>query len=184
MTAAWEEALRVDLLAPVALCAQCISLMDRGTRAKIINLSGGGAAAARPNFSAYATAKAGLVRFSETLAEETREMGIDVNCVAPGAMASAMTDAILHAGPRLAGAKEHDNAAHLRREPESKMERAVDVCVFLASPASDGITGKLISAVWDPWETLPEHVDQLGKTDIYTLRRILPADRGFNWGER
>ena len=47
---------------------------------------------------------------------------------------------------------------------------------------SDGITGKLISAVWDPWENLPEYLDDLKKSDIYTLRRIVPEDRGKNWG--
>jgi 3-oxoacyl-[acyl-carrier protein] reductase len=62
------------------------------------------------------------------------------------------------------------------------MERGVSLCVFLASQDSDGITGKLISAVWDPWESLPKHIDDLRDSDIYTLRRILPMDRGKDWG--
>ena len=48
---------------------------------------------------------------------------------------------------------------------------------------SDGITGKLISAVWDPWEHFPEHLEDLQKTDIYTLRRIVPKDRAQSWGD-
>ena len=55
--------------------------------------------------------------------------------------------------------------------------------VFLASAASDGISGKLLSAVWDPWETLASHRDDL-RSDIYTLRRIVPKDRGLPWGNR
>jgi 3-oxoacyl-[acyl-carrier protein] reductase len=51
--------------------------------------------------------------------------------------------------------------------------------VFLASPASDGITGRLIAALWDPWEKLGTVKDDL--SDIYTLRRITPEDRGKNW---
>ena len=56
------------------------------------------------------------------------------------------------------------------------------VALFLASAHSDGITGKLISAPWDPWEELPAHADDLGISDVYTLRRIVPADRGLSWG--
>jgi hypothetical protein len=56
--------------------------------------------------------------------------------------------------------------------------------VFLGSAASDGITGRLLSAVWDPWEQLPSHRQDLDRSDIYTIRRIVPKDRGFPWGER
>ena len=47
--------------------------------------------------------------------------------------------------------------------------------------ASDGITGKLLAAIWDPWEELPARLADLQTTDVYTLRRILPADRGLPW---
>jgi 3-oxoacyl-[acyl-carrier protein] reductase len=60
-------------------------------------------------------------------------------------------------------------------------EEAAALAVFLASPASAGITGRLISAVWDTWRGLPEHIGDLRASDIYTLRRIIPADRGKNW---
>ena len=53
---------------------------------------------------------------------------------------------------------------------------AAALCVFLASAASDGITGKLISAQWDPWKD-PEKFRALAAGDIYTLRRIVPEDR-------
>jgi hypothetical protein len=56
------------------------------------------------------------------------------------------------------------------------------LALFLASAASDGITGKLLSAVWDPYAELPQHLDDVTKTDIYTLRRIVPKDRGLKWG--
>ena len=64
------------------------------------------------------------------------------------------------------------------------MSKGADLAVFLGSAASDGITGKLLSAVWDPWETLPEHRTELNASDVYTLRRIVPDDRGFKWGNR
>jgi 3-oxoacyl-[acyl-carrier protein] reductase len=185
--AAWERTVRVNLLAPAALCRLAAAWMRRpadGLRAKIVNVSGGGATAPRPRFSAYATAKAGLVRFSETLAEEVGPWGIDVNCVAPGAMFSAMTEAVLAAGPASAGAREYAQAERSREEGRRAAGRAESLCLFLASPASDGITGKLLAAVWDPWETLADHREDLEGTDVYTLRRIVPGDRGLKWGER
>lgn len=176
----WEDTLRVNLLSPVDLCRRCVPLMIQ-TGGKIVNISGGGAAGPRPRLTAYAAAKAALVRFSETLAQETLAFGIDVNCVAPGAMNSTMTEEILAAGPTCAGEKEYNDALRIREQGAQGMQRATALCVFLASAESDGITGKLISAAWDPWETLDEHREDLQRTDVYTLRRILPHDRGMQW---
>jgi hypothetical protein len=64
------------------------------------------------------------------------------------------------------------------------LEKGAQLAVYLGSAESDGITGKLLSAVWDPWESLAEHRDDLQKSDVYTLRRIVPKDRGMSWGER
>jgi 3-oxoacyl-[acyl-carrier protein] reductase len=185
--AAWERTVRVNLLAPAALCRLAATWMRRpadGLRAKIVNVSGGGATAPRPRFSAYATTKAGLVRFSETLAEEVGPWGIDVNCVAPGAMDGSMTSAVLRAGAELAGPLEHKQALAVREHGPGAAQRAASLCVWLASAASDGLTGKLLAAVWDPWETLADHRKDLEGTDVYTLRRIVPRDRGLKWGER
>jgi 3-oxoacyl-[acyl-carrier protein] reductase len=181
---AWHATLQVSLLAPVALCRLCVPWMAQHGCGKIINLSGGGGTSPRPNFSAYATAKAGLIRFSETLAEETRHLGIHVNCVAPGAMSTSLLAAVLKAGPGMAGQREYEQALKVCESGGANPERVASLCVFLASADSDGITGKLISAVWDPYESFSEHLEDLQKTDIYTLRRIVPKDRGFDWGER
>jgi NAD(P)-dependent dehydrogenase (short-subunit alcohol dehydrogenase family) len=180
---AWKETLQVDLLAPVALCRLFIPWMANQGRGKIINLSGGGAAGPRACFTAYATAKTGLVRCSEILAAETKSLGIDINCVAPGAMATSLLTDIMEAGPQRAGPREYEQAQRVLQSDEDQRQRAVALCVFLASTASDGITGKLISAVWDPWVSLPDHLGDLEKTDIYTLRRVVPPDRGLGWGE-
>ena len=55
--------------------------------------------------------------------------------------------------------------------------------VFLASNESDGITGKLISAIWDNWKDWPNYLNELKNSDAYTLARIVGRDRGFNWGD-
>jgi hypothetical protein len=49
--------------------------------------------------------------------------------------------------------------------------------VFLASADSDGISGRLLSALWDDWAGLPAQRDALMAGDLYTLRRIVPEDR-------
>lgn len=182
---AWERTLRVNLLAPVALTRACLPLMrDLPRRGKLIFVSGGGATGPRPRFSAYATAKCGLARLAETLAAELRDTGIDVNSVAPGSMPSAMTREIMSAGPLVAGTHEVEQARRLLENAASPVSRAAALIGWLASSESDGVTGRLLSAVWDPWETLADHTTDLDASDIYTLRRIVPKDRGRSWGDR
>jgi NAD(P)-dependent dehydrogenase (short-subunit alcohol dehydrogenase family) len=149
---------------------------------KIIQLSGGGATSPLPMLSAYATSKAAVVRFMETLAEETRSHRIDVNCIAPGALNTRLLDQFIAAGPEQIGAEFHARAVRQKEQGGAPLGQGAALAVFLGSAASDGITGKLISAVWDPWTQLPEHREDLRRTDVYTLRRIVPQDRDLSWG--
>jgi len=179
----WQRTQQINLLAPIMLCRNLLPNMIRHQYGKIICLSGGGAATSRPNFSAYAVAKAGLVRFSEILADEVKNYNITVNCIAPGMMNTALLAEVLAAGPEKAGKKEFNSVEQKISQPKNDTQAAVDLCVYLAAAESHKITGKLISAVWDPWQNLAEYNDDLVNSDIYTLRRIVPKDRGKNWGE-
>jgi 3-oxoacyl-[acyl-carrier protein] reductase len=174
----WQRTLQVNLLAPVALCRLAIPWMGRG--GAIVNLSGGGATGPRANFTAYGTAKAALVRFTETLAQEAAPLGIRVNAIAPGAMNTEMLEAVLRAGAGQAG-PEYERAVAQKQKGGQAPDQAAALAWFLASRESEGITGRLISAVWDPWERLAAHAGELGGSDIYTLRRITPEDRGKQW---
>ncbi|QDO96354.1 SDR family oxidoreductase [Ferrovibrio terrae] len=176
-----RAAFEVNLFAAIALCNAAAAAMPARGGGKIICFSGGGATAPRADFSAYASTKAALVRYCECLAVETRDTGIDVNCIAPGAALTRMTREIFAAGAGV-NAKERQAVETAAAGTEDTLGRAADLCAFLASPRSHGITGKLISAVWDPWPSLAEHIDDLQAKDIYTLRRIVPADRGLTWG--
>ncbi len=179
---AWEETVRVNLLVPVALARALVEPLAAARRGKIVNISGGGASGPRANFSAYAVAKTALVRFTETFAEEVRACNIEVNAIAPGTLASAMTEAVLAAGEARSGEREMALARKAQSgEAAAALEKAAGLCAWLASPASDGITGRLIAALWDPWETLGRHAAELAGSDIYTLRRVLPKDRGKDW---
>lgn len=179
----WIRAIQINLLGAVLLSRAILPHFKRLARGKIIQLSGGGATNPLPGLSAYATSKAAVVRFVETLAEETRANHIDVNAIAPGALNTRMLDEFLAAGPDRIGRAFHERLLQQKREGGVPLAKGADLAVFLGSSLSDGITGKLISAVWDPWESLPNHLDDLNNSDVYALRRIVPKDRGLTWGD-
>jgi NAD(P)-dependent dehydrogenase (short-subunit alcohol dehydrogenase family) len=182
----WQEWLRtieINLFGSVMLSRAILPHFKHARRGKIIQLSGGGAANPLPNLSAYAVSKAAVVRFVETLADETRQHHIDVNAIAPGLLDTRMLSDILEAGPEKIGPAFYERTMRQKMDGGVPLGRAADLAVFLGSTLSDGISGKLISAVWDPWQSLPGHLDDLNGTDVYSLRRILPKDRGLSWGD-
>jgi len=150
-------------------------------RAKVIAFSGGGATKPRANFSAYGVAKTGVVRLIETIAEELRDQPIDLNSIAPGAINTRLTDEVLALGPKLAGAAEYAAAQKQKASGGASLDKALGLVEWLLSPASDGISGRLLAAPWDPWSTLNSHKAALANSDIYTLRRIVPEERSQNF---
>ena len=131
--------------------------------------------------SAYAASKAALVRLTENLALELSGAGVDVNAIAPGALNTRLLDEMLAAGPARRGDEFYEGALRQRETGGNSLEYAAALSVFLASAASDGISGRLISAVWDDWASLAGRRTELAAGDVYTLRRIGPADRGLSW---
>ncbi len=170
--AAWKRTVEIDLFGVALPCRAFIPLMKRRGAGKIVNLSGGGATGPRPFFSAYAAAKTAVVRLTETLAAELAPFHIDVNAIAPGAVKTRLTSETVNAGPNVIGAEAHTEAVRVDREGGVSPELAAELCLFLASTACDGITGRLISAQWDDWKTLPSRREELGMSDLFTLRRI------------
>jgi 3-oxoacyl-[acyl-carrier protein] reductase len=175
---AWVDAIRINLLGTALMCRAVLPLMRSQGFGKIINLSGGGATAPLPRISAYAASKAAVVRLTETLAEEARDAGIDVNAIAPGALNTRLLGEALEAGPEKLGREFYERSLKQQAEGGVPLEKGAALAAFLASAQSDGITGRLLSAPWDNWARLPEWRDQLAASDIYTLRRIVPRDRG------
>jgi 3-oxoacyl-[acyl-carrier protein] reductase len=181
---AWRQAIEINLIGTAACCHAVIPILKRQKHGKIVLLSGGGATKPMAFYTAYAASKAAVVRLGETLAVELRDFNIDVNSVAPGAMNTQMFEDALAAGPQKIGQANYDLLLKQKQSGGVPPEKSAELCVFLSSDASNGITGRLISAVWDPWERLPELSTQLSASDIYTLRRIVPGDRGKDWGEQ
>lgn len=180
----WIEAIEVNLFGSVLMARAVVPGMKAQGSGKIIQLSGGGATNPLPRITAYAVSKAAIVRFAESLAEELREFHIDVNAIAPGALNTRMLDDVLSAGPQRVGQEFFNRSLQQKRAGGSGLQRGADLAAFLASSASDGITGKLISAVWDDWAQWPTHKAELAASDVYTLRRIVGRDRGMSWGDK
>ncbi len=175
----WSATVRANLDGTYfAIRAFHPSLARAPRRAKIVCFSGGGATKARANFSAYAAAKTGVVRLVETIAAEAHGQPLDINAVAPGAINTRLTDEVIALGPRVAGQAEYDTAVKQKAAGGAPLDRALGLVDFLLSEKSDGITGRLLAAPWDPWPTLDRHAAALAASDIYTLRRIVPEERG------
>ena len=167
----WVQALEINLLGTVFAMRAALPPMLARRKGVIINFSGGGAVSPFPCFSAYATSKAAVVRLTETTAEEVKEFGIRINSIAPGAVNTRLLDQVLAAGER-AGKEFYAKSLAQKSNGGTPPEKAAELAVFLASPAGAGITGRLISAVWDDWKSLPERAPELGRSAMFTLRRI------------
>jgi NAD(P)-dependent dehydrogenase (short-subunit alcohol dehydrogenase family) len=168
----WEDTFRVNLFGPGRLIQAVLPEMLARRRGKIINFSGGGATGPRPHFSAYAASKAALVRLTETLALELEPYNIQVNAVAPGAVNTNMLEEILAAGEK--AGPEYQQALERARVGGTPAALACELVVFLASPASGSLTGKLISAPHDPWRQWAGKDRELNATPLYTIRRLDP----------
>jgi NAD(P)-dependent dehydrogenase (short-subunit alcohol dehydrogenase family) len=168
---AWVQTIETNLIGTVHLARAVLPTMKERGHGKIILFSGGGAAYARPYFTPYSSSKAALVRFAESLAQELESANIQVNAIAPGPvnsrMWSEMRAASASGGPAL--------LQELKRMEETggtSPERAAGLAAFLASDRSNGLSGRLLSAVWDDWEHLEGHIEKIASSDVWTLRRV------------
>ena len=178
---AWFETIRINLLGTLLVAqAACRRMIQRKSKGSVVLLSGGGAGGPFPNYTSYACSKVAVVRLVESLALEVVEHGIRVNCVAPGFVATRMHEQTLAAG-EAAGL---DYLARTKTElakggvPPSVAARTI---AFLLSPAAEAITGRFVAATHDHWEQWPEHLAEIRGSDLFTLRRIVPRDRGMDW---
>jgi len=171
----WANTFSVNLFGPFLLCQAVLPHMIRAGRGKIINFSGGGATSPLCRFTAYGVSKTAVVRLTETLAEEVKEFNIQVNAIAPGAVDTKLQDSVLAAGER-AGYLLH-RIRRLRETGEGGTPREVpaELAVFLASDDSRNLTGRLISAPNDKWESwTDERIAQVMSQPWFTLRRMDP----------
>jgi NAD(P)-dependent dehydrogenase (short-subunit alcohol dehydrogenase family) len=176
----WFEAVKINLYGTFLCIKAVLPVMMKKKSGKILNFSGGGAVSPRPHFSAYGASKAGVVRLTETLAAEFKDYNIGFHAIAPGAVNSRMLEQVLTAGAA-AGKEELAKALKQKSEGGVPPQRVAELAVLLASSQSDGLSGRLISLPWDDWENISRHTADIMSSDIYTTRRIVPRDRGYDW---
>lgn len=168
----WKSTVDINLMGTVTCTKFVLPYMIKAKKGKIINLSGGGSGGPpTPTISAYVTSKVAVVRFAEVIAEEVKEHNIQVNSIAPGAVNTRLLDQVLAAADKL-DKKFLERSIKQRETGGTPPEKAAQLALFLASDDSDGLTGKLISAVWDDYQNFSKKLDEINRTQIYTLRRI------------
>lgn len=177
----WKLTFEINFYGTLNFCHTLIPYFKKQNHGKIINLSGGGGTNPRPLFSSYSCSKTAIIRLTENIAEEYKSNNIFANSVAPGAMNTRMLTEVLEAGSDIIGEQNFQQSLKQKETGGIPPIKAANLCLYLASNESDGVTGKLISAVWDDWQTLKERLDIVNKSDMYTLRRITSKDRGYNW---
>jgi 3-oxoacyl-[acyl-carrier protein] reductase len=133
----WDQVIRVNLEAAFRLMRAALKPMMRAKQGRIISITSVVGAIGNPGQANYAASKAGLVGMSKALAQEVGSRGITVNCVAPGFIQSAMTDAL----------PEAQKQALLGRIPAGSLGSGEDVAaavVYLASREARYVTGQTL----------------------------------------
>jgi NAD(P)-dependent dehydrogenase (short-subunit alcohol dehydrogenase family) len=172
----WMAAVRTNLFGAYLVAKNAVPLMRAERRPRIIMLSGGGAFDPMPRVSAYGVSKAAIVRLVETLAVELAPRNIAVNAVAPGFVATEIHQATLAAGPERGG-QHYDKTARLVSEWDDSMDVPVDCVRYMLSEAAARLTGKTISARYDPWgePEFDQRIDQVIASPLYTTQRTVPV---------
>ena len=180
-TEGWLKTIGINLGGTFICMKNVLPTMIKNRKGKIVNMSGGGAASPFPRFTAYGTSKAGVVRLTETLAQEVLEHGIDINAIAPGGVNTRMLNQVLEAGETAVGSEFYAKSVRQQQEGGVPPLQIGELALFLASSESDGLSGKLVSLLWDDWKGIPERLEKVMSSDIYAMRRIVPSDRGYDW---
>jgi NAD(P)-dependent dehydrogenase (short-subunit alcohol dehydrogenase family) len=132
----WQQVLDVNLTAPLACARAALPLLEAAGGGSIVNVSSIHGSRAHQRLVAYAASKGGLEMVTRTLAVEWAEVGIRVNCVAPGYLETEMTAALRN--------HERWSAALLGRIPMRRFGTTGDVVgavLFLAGDVSGYVTG-------------------------------------------
>ncbi len=112
-----------------------------------------------------------MVRLTENVAAAYAGE-VELNCVAPGFVATGIHDGTLEAGPEAVGHGYYERTRTELRRGGVPAREAADLVCFLLSDEAAGISGRLLSAQWDPWREAAFRDRLRAEPDLGTLRRI------------
>jgi 3-oxoacyl-[acyl-carrier protein] reductase len=164
---AFVETLRINVGGLFCAVQATLPALRRSGGA-FIGFSGGGATGPQPRFDAYAASKAATARLIENLARD----GVRINAVAPGFVATRMAEETVAAGRDSVGESHFDRTVKDLEQGGTPPERAAALIALLLSERSRGISGKVLSAQWDPWEDDAFLQRLRDEPDLATIRRI------------
>jgi len=133
----WQQVLDVNLTAAFKLSKACLRAMMKKRWGRIIAITSIVGVTGNPGQANYAASKAGLIGMSKSLAQEVASRGITVNCIAPGFIATPMTDAL----------SAEQKEAIMGRIPAGRLGQSDDIasaCLYLASEEASYVTGQTL----------------------------------------
>lgn len=170
----WVNTIQVNLIGVYFCCRFVVPIMRQNNSGRIVNLSGAGATNAWASMSAYCSSKAAVVRLTEVLALELADTGITVNSLGPGSVHTQMWDDMTQAAAEVGADFIHEIGLRVTSGEGASIDRCADLAVWLAGSKSKGLSGRIISASSDDFESLVDDIPEIMASDLYTLRRVDP----------
>lgn len=167
----WEHVFQVNVFAAMRLSQAVLPKLKQRKSGSIVLFSGGGQGP-QANRTAYTASKGAIWRFTESLGHELLPHNVRVNAIAPGAVNTRFLDEVLEAGPGKVGESDYQAAVKQKQQGGTPPGKAAELALYLLSDRSRGLSGKVISAVWDNYAEW-NNLEKITASDQFAFRRVV-----------